>query len=67
MEIRPFRILIIFLNLIFQSVYGIFRCLYTSGMPEDHGADLPYSEDHVRNCDSCGVSLSAMLIPEFLL
>ena len=56
MVIRPVRILIIFLNLIFQSVHGIFRCLFSSGMPEVHVSDQPFSADHVWNDDPCGCS-----------
>ena len=67
MVIRPVRILIIFLNLIFQSVHGIFRCLFSSGMPEVHVSDQPFSADHVWNDDLCDVSVNALSVPEFLL
>ena len=59
MEIRPFRILIIFLNLISQSVHGIFRCLFSLSKLTVHVSDLPFSADHVWNDDPCGCSVNA--------
>ena len=67
MVIRPVRILIIFLNLIFQSVHGIFRCLFSSGMPEVHVSVKPSSADRVWSDDLCDVSVNALSVPEFLL